>query len=173
MTNDGATILKSVHINNPAAKLMVDISKSQDDEVGDGTTSVVVLAGEILREGEKLLAQKVHPQIIIAGWRRACNAARLALQASAVNNAADEKRFEADLMNIARTTLSSKILLHDKDQFARLAVDAILRVGKKHGLEAIQIIKKQGGLLRDSYLEQGFILQKRFGVGQSKKVRGV
>jgi len=67
VTNDGATILKSLHIDNPAAKVLVDISKVQDDEVGDGTTSVVVLAGELLREAEKLVATKIHPMTIIAG----------------------------------------------------------------------------------------------------------
>lgn len=67
MTNDGATILKSIHADNPAAKLMVDIAKAQDDEVGDGTTSVCVTTGELLREGEKLLSQKIHPQTIIEG----------------------------------------------------------------------------------------------------------
>jgi len=67
VTNDGATILKSLHIDNPAAKVLVDISKVQDDEVGDGTTSVVVLAGELLREAEKLVAAKIHPMTIIAG----------------------------------------------------------------------------------------------------------
>jgi T-complex protein 1 subunit beta len=69
VTNDGATILKSLHIDNPAAKILVDISKIQDDEVGDGTTTVVVLAGELLRQAEKLIDQKIHPQVIDAGWR--------------------------------------------------------------------------------------------------------
>ncbi|MBA0745712.1 hypothetical protein Gogos_008277, partial [Gossypium gossypioides] len=67
VTNDGATILKSLHIDNPAAKVLIDISKVQDDEVGDGTTSVVVLAGELLREAEKLVAAKIHPMTIISG----------------------------------------------------------------------------------------------------------
>lgn len=70
MTNDGATILKSIGIDNPAAKVLVDISKVQDDEVGDGTTSVVVLACELLKEAERLIALKIHPQTIIAGFRK-------------------------------------------------------------------------------------------------------
>merc|ERR1719267_72023 len=86
ITNDGATILKSIHIDNAAAKVLVDISKTQDDEVGDGTTSVVVLAGELLREAEKLLQQRVHPMTIIEGWRMAAKAARAALEASAFDN---------------------------------------------------------------------------------------
>ncbi|MDK2413374.1 TCP-1/cpn60 chaperonin family protein, partial [Aphanizomenon sp. 202] len=71
VTNDGATILRNIGVDNPAAKILVDISKTQDDEVGDGTTSVVVLASELLREAEKLVAIKIHPQTIIAGYRRA------------------------------------------------------------------------------------------------------
>jgi len=73
ITNDGATILKSIYIDNAAAKVLVDISKTQDDEVGDGTTSVVVLAGELLREAQKLIAKRVHPMTIIAGWRLAAD----------------------------------------------------------------------------------------------------
>merc|ERR1711920_700853 len=80
VTNDGATILKSVLIDNPAAKVLIDISKVQDDEVGDGTTSVCVLAGELLREAEKLVQQKLHPMTIIAGFREASACARKVLE---------------------------------------------------------------------------------------------
>jgi T-complex protein 1 subunit beta len=71
VTNDGATILKSVFVDNPAAKIIIDISKTQDDEVGDGTTTVAVLAGELIKQAEKLIDMKVHPQVIIHGWRLA------------------------------------------------------------------------------------------------------
>merc|ERR1719224_273742 len=80
VTNDGATILRSVHIDNAAAKVLVDIAKTQDDEVGDGTTSVAVLCGELLRQAETLIAQRIHPQTIIDGWRLALEAARGALK---------------------------------------------------------------------------------------------
>src|ERR1700685_2686608 len=83
-TNDGATILKSIPIDNPAAKIIVDVSKTQDSEVGDGTTSVAVLAGEFLREAEKLVMNKIHPQTIIRGWRKAVTTARQALQSSSL-----------------------------------------------------------------------------------------
>ncbi len=79
VTNDGATILKSIHIDNPAAKILIDISRTQDDEVGDGTTTVAVLAGELIREAEKLVSQRIHPQIIIHGWRLARDAAKAKL----------------------------------------------------------------------------------------------
>ncbi|CAG2064159.1 unnamed protein product, partial [Timema podura] len=86
ITNDGATILKSIGVDNPAAKILVDMSRVQDDEVGDGTTSVTVLAAELLREAEKLIELKIHPQIIIAGWRKATQVARDALTAIAMDN---------------------------------------------------------------------------------------
>ena len=111
VTNDGATILKKIPVDNPAAKILVNISMTQDDEVGDGTTSVVVLAGELLREAEKLtLMMKLHPQTIIRGWRSALEISKGALECCAVDNKADDKKFKKDLLNIARTTLSSKII---------------------------------------------------------------
>jgi T-complex protein 1 subunit beta len=86
VTNDGATILKSIYLDNAAAKVLVNISKVQDDEVGDGTTSVTVLASELLREAEKLVSLKVHPQLIVEGFRLASQVALNALTASAVDN---------------------------------------------------------------------------------------
>jgi len=170
VTNDGATILRAIGVDNPAAKVLVEISKVQDDEVGDGTTSVTVLACELLREAEQLVAQKLHPQNIIAGWRKATTAARGALEASTRNHGNDPVAFREDLMNIARTTLSSKILTQHKDHFANLAVDAILRLKEKCDLDAIQIIKKLGGGLCDSYLDEGFLLDKKVGVNQPKRI---
>jgi len=170
ITNDGATILKSIHVDNPSAKILIDISKTQDDEVGDGTTSVTVLTGELMREADKLLLQKIHPQTIIEGWRMASDIARKALEDSTKDNRDDEEKFKEDLFNIACTTLSSKILQQYKTKFAQLAVDAILRLKGSGNLEAIQILKKPGGLLKDSYLEEGFILDKKIGVGQPLKI---
>ncbi|TFK45480.1 hypothetical protein OE88DRAFT_1708839, partial [Heliocybe sulcata] len=170
VTNDGATILKAIQLDNPAAKILVNISKVQDDEVGDGTTSVCVLAAELLREAEKLIAQKVHPQTIVEGFRIASAAALKALEQAAVDNSADPSQFRQDLLNIARTTLSSKVLSQDKDYFANLAVDAVLRLKGSTSLEHIQIIKKVGGKLTDSYLDEGFILDKTIGVNSPKRM---
>src|SRR5271168_3553086 len=97
VTNDGATILKSIALNNAAAKVLVNISKVQDDEVGDGTTSVAVLAAELLREAEILVNQKIHPQTIIEGYRIASTAALSALADTAVDNSAHEDAFRHDL----------------------------------------------------------------------------
>lgn len=150
VTNDGATILKAIQLDNAAAKILVNISKVQDDEVGDGTTSVCVLAAELLREAEKLIAMRIHPQTIVEGFRIASTAALQALEKAAIDNryarvihhtdgrtgtgtnlrqpSADPAQFRQDLFNIARTTLSSKVLSQDKEYFANLAVDAVLRL---------------------------------------------
>merc|ERR1712141_493623 len=106
VTNDGATILRSIGVDNPAAKILVDMSKVQDDEVGDGTTSVTVFAAELLREAEKLIDLKIHPHTIISGWKKAVAVARDALEEVAQDNGSDEEKFRNDLFNIARTTLS-------------------------------------------------------------------
>jgi T-complex protein 1 subunit beta len=170
VTNDGATILKAIALDNAAAKVLVNISKVQDDEVGDGTTSVTVLAAELLREAEKLVDQKIHPQTIIEGYRIASTAALQALEKLATNNSGNEAAFRLDLEAIARTTLSSKVLSQDRTQFAKLAVDAVLRMKGSTDLTHIQIIKKAGGKLKDSYLDEGFILDKKFGVNQPKRI---
>merc|ERR1719160_1618899 len=102
VTNDGATILKSVWIDNPAAKILVDISKTQDNECGDGTTSVVVLAAELLRQAQVLVETKMHPQVIIKGYRAALEVARKSLEGQAMDNGKDPVKFREDLMKIAR-----------------------------------------------------------------------
>lgn len=170
VTNDGATILKSVGVDNPAAKVLVEISKVQDDEVGDGTTSVVVLASELLKEAEHLISRRIHPQTIIAGYRKAVDEARRALTDATRDHSDDKEKFEEDLMNIARTTLSSKLLTHHKEHFASLAVQAILRLKGSGNLEAIKVIKKLGAGMTDSYLEEGFLLEKKVGVNQPKRL---
>ncbi|CAB3360199.1 Hypothetical predicted protein [Cloeon dipterum] len=170
ITNDGATILKAIGVDNPAAKILVDMSRVQDDEVGDGTTSVTVLAAELLREAEKLIEQKIHPQIIIAGWRRATQIALASLEKASVDNSGDPEKFHEDLLNIARTTLSSKILSQNKEYFANLAVEAVVRLKGSGDLSAIQVIKKLGGCMEDSFLDDGFLLDKKPGLHQPKRI---
>ena len=170
VTNDGATILKSIYVDNPAARILIDISMTQDEEVGDGTTTVAVMAGELLKEAEKLVAQKIHPQIIIKGWRQARDAAKKVLEEIAMDNSEDQEKFEADLRNIAMTTLSSKLLLHDRQAFAELAVKAVLRLKGSGNLDYIKIIKKPGGTLGDSFIADGMILEKSIATGCPRKV---
>lgn len=170
ITNDGATILKSIGADNPVAKILIDISKVQDDEIGDGTTSVTVFACELLRVSETLLEQKVHPQTIIAGWRKALAVAISVLDSLAVDNQRDEKEFHQDLIDVACTTLSSKVLGPYKQHFAEMCVNAALRIRQHTNLHAIQIIKVNGQTLADSYLEDGFILQKKVGMNQPQSI---
>lgn len=170
VTNDGATILRAVGVDNPAAKVLVEMSRVQDSEVGDGTTSVTVLASELIREAEKLVDMRIHPQTIIAGWRKAAAAAKEALEKVASDNSKNEEVFKEDLMNIARTTLSSKILSQHKDFFSKLAVDAVLRLKGSGNLDAIQITKIQGGTLEESFLDEGFLLNKKVGMNQPQRV---
>ncbi|XP_063931588.1 T-complex protein 1 subunit beta-like [Zophobas morio] len=170
VTNDGATILKSIPLDNPAAKILVDISKVQDDEVGDGTTSVVVLASELLKEAEKLVNAKMHPQTIISGFRSATDVARKTLTDFSRDHSSIPELFKQDLLNIAKTTLSSKIIQQEKDYFAALVVEAVLRLKGSTNIDSIHIIKKSGGTLRDSFLDEGFILEKKIGVNQPKRV---
>jgi len=171
VTNDGATILKSVCVDNPAANVLINMSKVQDEEIGDGTTSVTVLAGEFLREAEKLIQTKIHPQTIVAGFRKSTQLARAALTAAAIDHKEDPVAFRADLVNIAKTTLSSKVVSHDREYFANMCVDAILRLKGSTQLEQIQLVKMPGGTLADSCLEEGFILHKKIGVGQPKSFK--
>lgn len=170
VTNDGATILSKVPLDNAAAKVLVDMSKVQDNEVGDGTTSVAVLCGELLREAENLLLQqRIHPQTICAGWRLASREAKKALE-----KCATDKVTRHDLQQIAQTTLSSKLVNAEKVHFANLCVQAVERLQKSDdeemNLDHIQIIKLPGGSLRDSYLEDGFLLEKSIGVGQPRRL---
>ncbi|CAD2215487.1 T-complex protein 1 subunit beta [Angomonas deanei] len=157
-------------MDNPAAKILIDMSKTQDEEVGDGTTSVTVLAGELLRNAEKLLDQSIHPQTIIEGYRLASTIAHEALSSSTEDHGNDEKLFYEDLIRIAKTTLSSKIITVESDHFAKLCVDAVLRLKGSGNLEMINIMKKLGGTLRDSYLEPGFLLDKKIGIGQPRRL---
>ncbi len=169
MTNDGATILKSIEVGNPAAKILIEISKTQDDVVGDGTTTVAVLAGELLRQAETLVNMHIHPQVVIEGYRMARDVARAKLRAIAVDNSQDQEKFKADLMHVAITTLSSKLVFHEKEHFAKLAVDAVLRLKGASNLDYIKIIKKPGGSLKESYIDEGYVLEKSISVGCPKR----
>lgn len=159
VSNDGATILSKVWLDNPAAQILVDVARTQDKSVGDGTTGVVILAGELLRQAEHLTEQRIHPNLIVEGYNRAAAIALETLSERATVQLADEE-FEENLVNLARTTLASKIVKFEQEEMARLATDAILRLEGSLDLDLIHIIKIPGASLKDSYLEEGFILDK-------------
>ncbi|KAA6388707.1 MAG: putative T-complex protein 1 subunit beta [Streblomastix strix] len=170
ITNDGATIVKALAADNAAAKILINLSITQDQEVGDGTTSVVVFAGELLAEAEKLINKKIHPQTIIMGYRLSQAVALEALMQSTRDHFTNKDIYMKDLLNIAQTTLSSKILSQDREMFAKIAVDAVLKQGEDVNIDSIGFLKKLGGTLRDSYLDEGYLLPKAIGVGQPKRM---
>jgi len=163
ITNDGATILDKAEIQHPAAKMLVQVAKSQDNEVGDGTKRAVVFAGELLKQAEELLAKNIHPTVIVSGYRKAMEEALKLLDQIAqpidINN-------EDLLKKIAKTSLTSKAVHDARDYFAEIAVKAVKQIVEKRGdknyidLDNIQIIKKYGGALLDSTLVYGVVLDK-------------
>ncbi|QOR94555.1 TCP-1/cpn60 chaperonin family protein [Thermosphaera chiliense] len=163
ITNDGATILDKAEIQHPAAKMLVQVAKSQDSEVGDGTKRAVVFSGELLKNAEELLAKNIHPTLIIAGYRRAMEEAlNLLYQLSEPISIDDEE----SLKKIAKTSLTSKAVHDAREYFAEMAVKAVKQIVELRGdkyyvdLDNIQIIKKYGGALLDSMLVYGIVLDK-------------
>ncbi|KAJ3416715.1 T-complex protein 1 subunit epsilon [Chytridiales sp. JEL 0842] len=163
VTNDGATILGQMEVEHQIAKLLVQLSKSQDDEIGDGTTGVVVMAGALLEEAEALLDRGIHPLRIADGFERACSVAVAHLE-----KIADTVPFGKDhtelLLKTAKTSLGSKIVSKFHDKFAQMAVDAVLSVAdlerKDVDFELIKIDGKMGGSLEDSKLVYGVVVDK-------------
>src|SRR3990170_4779014 len=175
ITNDGATILKEMDIEHPAAKMIVEVSKTQDDEVGDGTTTAAVLAGEFLKNAEELLEQNVHPTVIANGYRLASIRAKEILKTLATSVTLDNKDL---LLKIAITAITGKGAESSKDVFANLAVNAVLSVvnteNGKHtvDVEDIKVEKKVGGSVEDSLLIEGMVIDKeRVHTNMPKKVK--
>lgn len=171
ITNDGATILKEIDVQHPAAKMLVEISKTTDNEVGDGTTSAVVLAGSLLENAESLLDQNVHPTIIVDGYRRAGKQAIEFLKEIAEPVSSNDKEV---LTKIAKTSMQTKLVRKDSDQLAGIVVDAVLTVSEKSNadgnnskdgsyevdIDDIKVEKKAGGSIKDSSIVQGIVLDK-------------
>ncbi|XP_076461155.1 T-complex protein 1 subunit eta-like [Babylonia areolata] len=163
ISNDGATILKTLDIVHPAAKTLVDIAKSQDAEVGDGTTSVTLLAGELLKETKSYIEDGVHPQIIIRAIRKAAALAVAKIKSIAVSIKNDNpKEMRELLLKCASTALSSKLVAAQKDFFAAMVVDAVMMLDDLLPLNMIGIKKVQGGALEDSLLVAGVAFKKTF-----------
>ncbi len=163
ITNDGATILKEIDVQHPAAKMLVEISKTTDSEVGDGTTSVVILAGALLENAESLLNQDVHPTIIVDGYRKAAKKAIQFLQDIADKISANDRSI---LLKVAKTSMQTKLVRKDSDQLADLTIKAVLAVANKDGEkfsvdeDDIKVEKKAGASIRDSEIIQGIVLDK-------------
>ena len=163
ITNDGATILKEIDVQHPAAKMMVEVAKATDSEVGDGTTSAVVLAGALLEKAESLIDDEIHPVIIADGYKKASKKAMEFLSEITISVKSKDK--EA-LEKIANTSMQTKLVSIEATDLAKLVVDAVLKVIEeknetfKVNLDNIKIEKKAGGSISDSELISGIILDK-------------
>ncbi|HZD12324.1 MAG TPA: thermosome subunit beta, partial [Candidatus Binatus sp.] len=163
ITNDGATILDEMEVQHPAAKMMVEVAKTQDDEVGDGTTTSVVVAGELLKQAEELIDKDVHPTIIVDGYRLASTQALEILSKIAVKVDPSDKQ---TLRRVAEVSLASKLLAEHKEEMAELAVNAVLQVAEKSpegfhvDIDDIKVEKKPGESLTDTALIKGIVLDK-------------
>jgi len=163
ITNDGATILKEIDVQHPAAKMMVEISKTVDNEVGDGTTSSVIFAGALLAKAEELLNKDVHPTVIIEGYQAASEKALSLLSEIAKSVKPDEKE---TLLKIARTSMQSKLVSEDSTGLSKMIVESVLKIAEKKGekyfvdLDNIKVEKKAGASIRDTHLISGIVLDK-------------
>ena len=163
ITNDGATILKEIDAQHPAAKMMVEISKTIDNEVGDGTTSSVIFGGTLLAKAEELLSKDVHSSVIIDGYQAASEKALEVLDEISKKVTADDKE---TLLNIAKTSMESKLISEDSDSLSKIVVDAVLKITKtkdgksKVDLDNIKVEKKAGGSIQDTALIKGIVLDK-------------
>ncbi|RPJ31270.1 MAG: thermosome subunit [Nitrosopumilales archaeon] len=163
ITNDGATILKEIDVQHPAAKMMVEISKATDNEVGDGTSSVVVLAGALIEKAEELIAKDVHPTIIVDGYRKS------ALKSLEILNHLAQKidgGNKSELVKVAKTSMQTKLVSKESDALSELVVNASLEVSEPNesgysvDIDDVKVEKKAGGSLRDTKLIKGIVLDK-------------
>jgi thermosome len=174
ITNDGVTILKEIDIEHPAAKMMVEVAKTQDEECGDGTTTAVILAGELLKRSEDLLEQNVHPTIISGGYRLAADKAREILEKMSMNVRINDTEM---LKQIGCTSMISKSVSASRGLLANVAVKAVTAIAEKEDgryiadIDNIQIVKKQGGSIDDTEMIEGIILDKeRVHSGMPKRI---
>ena len=176
ITNDGATILKEIDAQHPAAKMMVEISKTIDTEVGDGTTSSVIFGGTLLAKAEELLSKDVHSSVIVEGYQAASEKALEILDEISKKVTADDKE---TLINIAITSMESKLISEDSDTLSKIVVDAILKIAEtkegksKVDLDNIKVEKKAGGSIQNTALIKGIVLDKEIvHSGMPTKIQG-
>ena len=163
ITNDGVTILKEIDVEHPAAKMLVEVAKTQDEETGDGTTTAVILTGELLKKAVDLIDANVHPTIITAGYRLASIKALEVLEKVAMKIDIKDREL---LRDIAMTSMMSKSVVGSREHMADVAVDAVIKVAEKTDgkwivdTDNIQVVKKQGGSMKDTEMIEGIIVDK-------------
>lgn len=172
VSNDGATILQEMEVAHPAAKLMVNLAKAQDKEVGDGTTTSVVLAGELLAEAEALLQKDIHPTVIVEGYERALKFVENELEKLAIKVDPEDEEW---LIKVAETAMSSKLVSAEKRKLAQIAVKAVKAVEEMKGdkrfvdIDNVKIVKKKGKSLSETEFVRGIILDKEVVHGDMPK----
>src|SRR3990170_4466046 len=163
ITNDGAAILNEMDVEHPAAKMMVEIAKTQDDMVGDGTTTTVILAGELLKKAEDLLDQNIHPTILVSGYRKAAQKAIETINKTSVPVDIEDRK---TLLKVALTSMSSKGVGAAREHLAEIAIDAVKQIAEQRGdkkiadIDNIQLVKKTGKSLLETQLISGIIIDK-------------
>ena len=172
ITNDGATIMKELDVQHPAAKMLVEVAKTQDNEVGDGTTTAVVLTGKLLEQAEKLLDKDVHPTVIVEGYKKAADKAREILNGLSESIDTNDA---ATLRTVATTAMGTKNVSGAKDYLAKIAVDAALQVkeardGKtKVDVDLVKVLKKHGKSIEETELVRGLVIDKEIAHPQMSK----
>jgi thermosome len=163
ITSDGATVLDEIDVQHPAAKMMIEVAKTQDDEVGDGTTTAVIFAGELLKKAESLIDDNIHPSIIISGYQKASEKALEALDKLAIDVDLDDRE---TLMKLSNTSMRSKAVSSARDHFSGLVIDAIKQIIEERNgeiladVDNVQIVKKEGKSLEETELVRGIIIDK-------------
>jgi len=176
ITSDGATILDEIDVQHPAAKMLIEVAKTQDDEVGDGTTTAVLLAGELLKKAGDLLEDNIHPSVIISGYRKAAAKALEALEKQSMK--VDLGELET-MMKLSNTSMRSKIVSSERDHLSKIAIDAVAQIVEERDggviadVDNIQIVKKEGKSLGETQLIRGIIIDKEaVHDAMPKKIKG-
>ena len=163
ITSDGKTILDEIEVEHPAAKMMVEVAKTQDDEVGDGTTTSVIVAGGLLEKAEDLINKNVHPTVIIDGYNKAADKALETLEKIAIQVEPTDREF---LKKVAMTSMASKMISENKEELSEIAVEAVLHIARRRGdkyhadIDNIMVEKKPGESVTDTRLIEGLVLDK-------------
>jgi len=176
ITSDGATVLEEIDVQHPAAKMMIEVAKTQDKEVGDGTTTSVLLAGALLGKASELIDDNIHPSIIISGYQAASEKALEALEAAAIDVDMDDHE---TLMKLSNTSIRGKAVSNARDHLSVVVIDAIKQIIEHRNgdviadVDNVQIVKKEGGSLRETALVKGIIVDKEVvHAGMPKKIKG-